>query len=300
MKIKLLAFTILLFAAFGIVKSQEISATVTVNFEQIEPENRYNVATLERDIANYLNNQKFTKTTWEGSAIPVDIQIVLSGGNKNKFAAKMIISSRRIIQHQTDMQSVVLRMAEEKWSFIYQQGANLSFNPLRFDEITSVIDYYIYIIIGMDADSYGEMDGTRYFEQAKQIVQLGSNQGADGFTNTNVSSEYSKFMLVDELTDMRYEPFRKLMFSYYSEALDNLGKKREEALKNLAQVVSELADFKEKKLMGPSMTLKVFFDSKARELAELFKGYSDNQVFKNLIYLDPPNTNFYEASRDGK
>jgi hypothetical protein len=285
----------------GISKSQEIQCKVNVNLDQISQENRQFVLGMQNDIENYLNNQRFTNKDWEGDKIPVDINIALSGGTKNIFSAQLFIASKRYILGQEGGQSVCLKLIEKNWKFEYNQGAMLSYNPNRFNEFSSLIDYYMLMVIGFDMDTYGELDGTRVYEQAKQIVQMAASYNAEGYETNGLPGEFTKYTFVSELTDLRFEPLRKLIFSYYFDGLDLMTKEREQALKNLVYVIQEMSDFKKKKLSGASVLLQAFFDAKALEIADIFKGYKKYpNVFKDLMYLDPFNTQAYQASQEGK
>lgn len=282
--------------------AQEIKANVTVNTEQIASENLYYIATMANDVENYINNTKFLDNyEWEGDPIPVEISIVLSGGNNNRFGARMFIASKRMLDGPKGEESwsVELRMVENKWKFEYSQGANFTYNTMRFDPFVSMLDYYMLIVIGFDLDSYGELDGSKAYDKAKLIFSNGVTAGADGFETHSTPGQYTKYNIVSELTDMRYDEFRKLIFSYYVDGLDLMYQEPKRALENLAYVIERMAEFKNKKMSSGSVLLQIFFDTKARELASIFNGYEERKVFNYLMDLDPANTIIYQESRDG-
>ena len=281
--------------------SQEIEAKVSINLEQIPQEYRHYVSTMESDVTKYINSQRFTNIEWEGPKIPVDINIALSGGNRGIFAAQMFIAAKRYIYQQDGGQSITLKLIDKEWTFEYNQGAMLSYNPSRFNKFTSLIDFYMLLIIGFDADTYEELSGTPIYERAKQIVSMGATYGAEGYKTTAAPGEFTRYSLVSELTDLRFEPLRKLFFSYYVDGLDLMAVDKEKAKENLAYVIQEIAEFKRTKLTGSSVLLQAFFDAKALELADIFKGYKKYpSIFKNLIYLDPSNTMIYQESENYK
>jgi hypothetical protein len=103
------------------------------------------------------------------------------------------------------------------------------------------------------------------------------------------------------LTDLKYEPFRKLIFSYNADGLDLMSKDKNKALEIIAYIISEMADFKRNKLSSSSALIQLFFQSKNRELADLFRGYiKDKQIYSDLIYLDPTNTSIYLDAKENK
>jgi hypothetical protein len=294
MKKNLFVIVLMIFILSKISFSQEIDANVSVNMEQLTQEARIDVSTMESDLKRYINNQSFTDLDWEGPKIPVDLTIVLTGGN-GSYAARMFIASKRYIYGQEGGTSVALKMVENNWAFQYQRGAMFSFNINRFDELSSIIDFYMLLVIGFDLDSYEELGGTRVFEIAKRISNLAANQNVPGFDRFTNPGQFSKVALLNELTDPRMEAFRKLIFEYYYDGLDMMTGDRDLAMETAAYIVYEMAEFKENKLMTPSLLLQVFFDSKYMELADLFKNYKDKEsVKKDLMYLDPTHTEKYK------
>jgi len=280
--------------------SQEIKAEVTVNMEQLVFEARNNVATMKRDIENYINNQKFTQNDWEGDPINVQITIYLSGGTNNIYSAKMFLISTRPIEGTGNGQSVNLKFYESGWSFEYALGANLTYNLTRFDAFTSVIDYYMLIVIGFDLDTWEELGGSSAFTEARRIVELGVANNADGFSSYSNPGEFTKFNITSELTNMRFYDLRKLLFAYYVDGLDLLATSKSEAIKNLKEIIYNLALFKKNKLVESSVLLDLFFDSKAQEIATIFSGNKDMDVFDNLKYIDPRNSTLWDDAKEGK
>jgi len=299
-KIKYFAFLLSIFISSNSY-SQEFKASVTVNMEQLDFESRTYVTNMKYDLENYLNNQRFTDVNWEGPKIPIDISIYLTGGYKNRFSAQLIVVSRRVIRG-TDGEgsSVALKLLDRNWQFEYQTGAMLSYNPTRFNEFTSLIDYYVLMALGYDFDTYGELDGTQYYDQSRQIIQMGASLNKEGYSTNYAPGELTRFSLISEMADPRYEDFRKLIFAYYVEGLDVMVHNKEKGLQNIESIIDQLAKFKKSKLSGPSVFLQIFFDAKAQELAQLFKGQQNSPIWNNLIYLDPTNTMMYQDAMNNK
>jgi len=280
--------------------AQEVKAEININVEQLEFETRNNVSTMKRDLESYIDNTKFLDMDWEGDPINVNITIYLSGGANNRYSAKLFLASTRTLDGPGDRKSVNVKFYDDKWSFEYGLGANLTYNPLRFDEFTSLIDYYMLLVIGFDLDTYGELDGSPAFAAARKIVEMGANRMADGYSTNDSPGEFTRFNLVSELTNMRYDEFRRLVFSYYVDGLDLMAFDKTKAINNIKDFIYNLALFKKNTLVGSSNLLQLFFDSKAQEIATIFNGSDDEDVFKNLKYLDPSNTTLYEEAEEGK
>jgi len=298
--LNVIAFIVLLTGNYIIAFSQEIKAEVSVNMEQLEFEARTNVGTMKRDLENYINNQKFTQNDWEGDPVNVQMTIYLSGGYQNRYSAKLFVISTRAIEGKGNRQSVNLKTFEDNWSFEYALGANLTYNSLRFDAFTSVIDYYMLLIIGYELDTWEELGGSSAFTEARRIVELGASQNASGFSTYSNPGEFTKYNITSELTNMRFHEFRKLIFAYYVDGLDMMESSKTDALNNLKNIIYNLALFKKNKLVESSVLLDMFFDSKAQEIASIFNGHQDENVFDNLKYIDPRNSTLWDDAKSGK
>lgn len=282
--------------------SQEIEANVFVNTEQLETEYLYYVSSMADDVMRYINNTKYLDRDWEGDPIPVEINIVLSSIGTNKFSAQMFIVSKRMVDSPEGEEgwSIALKIIEKNWAFEYALGANFNYSTTRFDRFVSMIDYYMLLVIGYDLDTYGELDGAVAFDKAKIIFSNGSSAGIDGFGTNSSPGEYSKYNIISELTDMRYNDLRKLFFAYYVDGLDLAYIEPERAMENLVAVIERMVEFKNNKLSSASIIMDIFFDTKARELAATFNGYTDRKIFNYLMELDPANTMIFQDARDGK
>lgn len=279
--------------------SQEIQATVNINDEAIRQEDRINIQSLAVDLENYINNTRFTELEWEGPKIPVDISIAISGGGQNGiFSAQLLFTSKRYLDGTDDESTNVMRMIDKTWTFQYQRGAIHAYNPLRFNTFTTLIDFYMLLVIGSDLDTFGELDGSDVFNLAKQVCLLGANNNSAGWETFAQPGEFTRFNLVSELTDVRYEEFRMLIFELFVDGLDMMAFDKDQAIENIKSTISKMADFKQNKLSTASVLFQAFFDAKAAELAQTFKGSDDEQVFKDLKYLDPSHTMLYQDAQD--
>jgi hypothetical protein len=277
----------------------EIEAHVSVNMEQLNQEQQINVSSMQGDVESYLNSTQFTDIEWEGPAIPVDVAIFLTGGNGYKYSARVFISAKRYL-YGSEGATVTVNFIDDKWSFEYARNAVFSYDPNRFHEFSSLLDFYMLLIIGMDADTYEDGSGYPIYEKAKNVVRLGSNANANGFETYSQPGDFTRYNLVNELTDPTYDPFKTLVFEYYVDGLDQMSVNKDEATAVIAEIISDMAEFKKNKLVRSSMFVSLWFATKYRELATLFEGYKDTQVFQDLIYLDPTNSSVYIEAQDAK
>jgi hypothetical protein len=301
-KLSIFIFSVIFIMSFSLqeTSAQEIQADITVHSDRLDFQYRTNVSSMQRDLENYINNQRFTDIDWEGDKIPVDIQIYLTGGANNRYTAKLVIMSARFLDGPGDGQSPSMKIYDDKWAFEYGLGANLTYNDRRYDAFVTLIDYYMLMIIGVDMDTYGEADGDPAFNQALNLLYLAAGQNGIGFDTYSEMGKFSRYNLLKEFTDMRFTAFRKLIFAYYVDGLDVMGFDKEKAMKAMKETLKSMAEFKKDKLSGPSILMQFFFDTKAREIANIFNGDDDAELWGYLKYMDPSNSMLYDEARDGK
>jgi hypothetical protein len=299
MKLRIVSVLLIVFGiSYSVVQAQEIKANVIVNHERLEFESRTDISTIKDDLERYINNQRFTDIAWEGDPIDVDILIYfISGGNGN-YSARIALSSKRMLDTEGGS-SVNARFLENSVSFKYARGGSFSYNTNRFNSLNTMIDFYMLVFIGLDLDTYGEGGGDKAYNLARNVFNLGTTSGADGWENRTGVAEFNKYNLITELTDIRFSEWRNLVFAYYYDCLDLMMSDEKTAKENLVQTIYSMNDFRRDRLTAQSVLIQLFFDTKAQEICTILNDYDDNMVFSALMQLDPSHTLFYEDAREG-
>lgn len=264
--------------------SQELNCKVTVNFESIPVVNRELLSDFAQTIEDYLNKTRFTDK-WEGDKIDCAFNIFFIGASTDiNYSAQAVITSQRPI-YKSAKNSLMLSINDAQWSFTYEKNQTLYPIQSVFDPLTSFLDYYAYVIIGFDMDSYDELAGNPFFTKAFDIVNLGANSSfRTGWEKS--SSSYSRRGLVEDLLNEKYRPFREAYFNYHYNGLDLMSEKKPTAIKNIIKLVDVLEVLRTKVDIN-SVLLKTFFDAKSGEIIENLKTYPDKSVFKKLRKIDP-------------
>ncbi|HYF03648.1 MAG TPA: DUF4835 family protein [Patescibacteria group bacterium] len=292
---------ILLVAVFASVQStqaQELQANVTVNMEALPLDQRDDIITMKQDLENYLNNQRYTDADWEGPKIPVDITVYILGRSGNRYNARLFVVSKRTLDGGGS--SGLLKIFDDKWSFPYMRNANLTYQPMRYDEFSSLVDFYMLIAIGMDLDTWGELEGRQLYTQAQQIAQLGASKSITGFSSYYQPGEFTRFALISELNDLRFDEFRKQMYAYHAEGLDYLKSDEAKGKDGVMKAINGMSTFKKNKTSSPSALIQAFFEAKYGEIATLFKSYKNKELFDHLTFLDPTHSSNYLDARDAR
>ena len=264
--------------------SQELNCKVSVNYESIPVVNRELLANFSQTVEEYLNKTRFTDK-WEGDKIDCAFNIFFIGASSDiNYSAQAVITSQRPI-YKSEKNSLMLSINDPQWSFLFEKNQTLYPTQSVFDPLTSFLDYYAYIIIGFDMDSYDELAGNPFFTKAFDIVNLGANSSyRTGWEKT--SSSYSRRGLVEDLLNEKYRPFREAYFNYHYNGLDIFSEKKSLAIKNIIKLVDVLEVLRSKVDIN-SVLLKTFFDSKSGEIIESLKSYPDKSIFAKLRKIDP-------------
>ena len=294
-------YIIALFAILGIawaetaVQAQELDCTVQINSEQVQTQEKQVFDDMQRALQQFMNTTKWTDEEFEEEEkIKCDMLITLGKGNSiTNFTATVQVKSLRPI-YGTDYESPMLNFFDNNWVFTYNIGDPLIFAENTYStELTSLMAFYAYIIIGMDFDTFSKQGGSPYYERARNIVNNSQNNGGKGWSNIGGDTR-DRYWLSENLNSPQFEPFRDALYTYHRLVMDNFTEKEEEGREKLLTVLEDIAQVQS--LQPTSVTLNAFFDAKAQELAQIFSR-GDMEVRQAavdiLMKLDPTNSNVY-------
>jgi len=286
-------YTLIFFMLLNITTmAQELNCRVEVNFESLPVNNRELLTDFAGVIETYMNATRFTNEDW-GQKIECSLSIFFTGASSDiDYSAQIVIISQRPIYQSTN-NSPVLTVNDGQWQFKYQKGQALYSNQTTFDPLTSFLDYYALIIIGMDMDTFEPLGGTVYFKRAQDIVNLGSNSGASlGWQSS--SSVYNRWGLVNEILSATYSFFRNSIFDYHY-GIDIFKQNKQLGQQKIASLIDVLWIMYEKLGSLNSVYVRTFFDSKSGEIIDHLKDYPDPEIFSKLKKIDPPHSSKYDA-----
>jgi hypothetical protein len=243
-------------------------------------------------IENYMNTTRYTN---EDYAQRIDCSMSIfftSAGSDVDYSAQIVIISQRPIYRSTN-NSPILTVNDGQWQFKYQKGQALYANQTSFDPLTSFLDYYALIIIGMDMDTFEPSGGTVLFKRAQDIVNLGSNSGASlGWQSS--SAAYNRWGLVNDILSTTYSFFRNAIFDYHY-GIDIFSQNKKLGQPKIANLVDVLWVMYDKLGSVNSVYVRTFFDAKNGELIDYLRDYPDPELFSKLKKIDPPHSSKYDA-----
>lgn len=287
---KIIIVCLILFS-ISTIYSQELEATVQINTEQLSSVYKENLTVFKMQIEDYLNNTKFTGENWEWPRIKCNFNMFFTAGTGEvNYSAQVVINSSRLVEG-TENRSLMLNIMDNKWSFRYEKNQSIYYEPTVFDPLTSFLDFYGLVIIGMDADSFEPFAGTTYFQEAMRISILGGSRGYNDSWGPS-SSSYNKRGFVEDATSAGFQTFRNDIFNYHYNGIDVFYRDRDEAYKSFVKLIDNLAKLK-KMTNRRSPFINSFFDAKSGELISYLEDYEDRTIFTKLIKIDPAHTTKY-------
>jgi hypothetical protein len=259
--------TFFLFTTLVRVEAQELNAQFVVNADLVNQTNQQIFETLERSLNEFINTQSWTdQDFFPQEKVTCSFVLNLSKYSASKFEGTLQIQSLRTI-FDSNYDSPVLNFLDKDISFTYQEFQPLFYSPASFESnLVSLISFYAYIIMGINADSLRFKGGDPYFEQAQRIVNLSQQSGALGWKQND--SNRNRFWLSDTMRSNTFREYREALYTYHRKGLDLMTEKPSEAKKNIISALLPLENLYDRR--PNAMLLQMFFDAKADEIVNLF------------------------------
>jgi len=279
-----LLFSLFVFAAV----SQELNFKVSVNADQIQTTDRAIFKDMERAFANFLNTRKWTPDSYSGHekincTLFLNITRMPSIGN---FAANAQITSARPI-YNSNYETVLLNFADRDWEFEYIESLPLEYNDNTYiSNLTSMLAFYAYVVLGMDYDSFSELGGSPFVQKALIVVNNAQSSNRVGWDA--LSSNRNRYALIENLNNPQMVEMRKNTYRYHRLALDTFDKTPDQSREIILDVLKNVK--KVWTIYPNSIFVITFFDSKATELVNIFSEGSlavRREAYDILTSIDP-------------
>lgn len=278
-------------------KGQELNCTVKINFDRITDANPQIFRTLEASLTDFVNNTRWTTRNFgRNEKIDCSMFINVSAYDSNAFTATLQVQSSRPVYNST-YATPILNFNDKDFSFRYNEGEQLYYNPNSFDSnLVSVIAYYANIIIGLDADSYALNSGTEYYEVAQNIQSLAEGKGYKGWSQQD--GNQNRYFLVNDLLSNTYTPFRESLFEYHFGALDTMADNQKAGKEKIIASLKTLA--KVQSVRPNAFLTRIFFDAKSDEIVSMFSGGPNvtiTELVDTLNRISPMNSSKWSKIR---
>jgi hypothetical protein len=247
--------------------SQELNCDVVVNALQTGNENVQVFKTLEKQLNEFVNNTHWTNKNFAPQErINCSMVISIDEYNNDVFRSTIqIISSRPVFN--SSYSSPVYNFNDKDFTFQYVEFQNLNYDPKQFESnLVSVLTFHIYMILALDADTFSLKGGDEYYTQARSILSYSQQSNFKGWKpEDGLQSRYS---LIDNIVSPTYKEFRTVLYNYHIDGLDKMSQSPKEGKENIATSLVQLEALNKRR--PNSFILRVFFDAKADEIADIY------------------------------
>lgn len=250
--------------------------------------------TMQSDIYEFMNNRKWTDHVYSyDEKLKCNIMILLEEQiSADEFSGTIQVQLIRPV-FDSSYETTLLNIKDNDFRCRY-----VEFQPLEFNEtsnrenLTNILAFYAYVILGYSYDSFSSEGGTPYFEKAQAIVNNSQTLPVKGWKS--FESERNRYWLLENIMNKSYSDFRKCMYNYHRNGLDLMSQRAEEGRATIAESLRDLQKVFRKR--PSTYILQMFFDAKVDELVNVFsKSYPDerNRVLTILNEIDPSNGSKY-------
>jgi hypothetical protein len=292
---KNLALYILLFCCGLTVSAQDLNARVQVLTPKIQTTNKRVFQALESAMKDFLNGHK-----WSADEIMPQERIectfifnITAWDGSSAFSAELQVQSQRPV-FNSSYTTTLLNVNDRDFDFSYTEGQSIDYTDQSFqNNLSAVMAFYAYMIVGMDYDSFSKFSGTPYFVAAQNIVsnaQSTSFKGWKAFDNN-----LNRYWLAENVNNKIYSGLRSFIYDYHRNGLDLMADNPGKGRKVIAGILPLLSQI-DRQRIGAMLPI-VFFTAKSDELVNIFaKGdlQEKNQAMNILNKADPANGNKYQ------
>jgi len=292
MRFLLLPFFFCLFLATN---AQELNAKVMVNSTQVNNNDRQLYKTFETAVSDFLNNRKWTGDQFlNQEKINCQFNILIEERlSPTQFKASIQIQAARPV-YNSSLSSALFLHSDKEFTFEYVEFQPFDFNDQVFtSNLTSILSYYVYIILGMDYDSFSKLGGTKYFEKAQQIVNSAQNARDAGW-KSNEKNMNNRFWIVNQIMNPQLVSIRNANYQYHRDGLDNFYKDPDMARKSMISALTEIQ--KAHRIRPATVFQQIFLNTKSEEITKAFMSASPQDktsLLPIVTEIDPNNINQY-------
>lgn len=278
---------------------QELKCNITINSDQVEGSNKDLFTTLKQSIEEYVNTLRWTNLTFqEKERIECNMLLVVKSVVDNVFTCEFTCQSRRPV-YGTTYSTPLLNIKDNHFVFTYQEFDRLDYQQSTFTtNLTALLAYYCYLIIGHDMDSYSKLGGTPYFQACESIVtaaQSASLDNAEAEGWKAFASNRNRYALISNIMDEAFKKYRIFYYDYHRHGLDEMVNN---VANGRARITKEIPVLKEAYNARPATyVINTFLDAKSDELINIYKGGTSEEkktIYELLTNIDPTRQSDYD------
>jgi Domain of unknown function (DUF4835) len=247
--------------------SQELNCNVVVNARQTGNENQQVFKTLEKQLTEFVNNTKWTNRAYSTQErVNCSMNITINDYSGESFQGTIQIQSSRPV-FGSSYTTPIYNFNDKDFTFRYLEFQNLIFNPNQYESnLVSVLAFHVYMILALDADSFGKNGGETFYKQAQTISNYSRQDNYKGWKLED--GLQSRFALIDNVLSTTFKEFRDVIYTYHREGLDAMAENPKTGKEKIATALKQFEAMNSRR--PNSFLLRTFFDAKADEIEQIF------------------------------
>jgi hypothetical protein len=270
-------------------QAQELRCNVQIISNQIQGTNKQIYRTLQQDIYEFMNSRIWTERNFENTErIECKILINLDQHTGDQFNGSITVSSRRPV-FNSSYNTTMFQFKDNDVQFRYLENEPLEFDINQYkSNLTSILAYYAYIIIGLDFDSFSPNGGTPYFQRAQQIVSNAQNARGKGWKA--YESRRNRYWLVENILNNEYGPVRQFLYRYHRTGLDQMHDEVAQARANVFESLELLREVHREQPDPYMFFMNLMLEAKSNEFINVFSESPQSQAeraYEILAEIDP-------------
>ena len=266
------------------VRAQELEAKVNVNHQKINQSSTAVFDDLQQQLTEFINTRQWTNMQFrKNERIRCTFNIIVNKYNEsdNSFECTLSVQSVRPV-YNSAYTTTAFSIQDPSFNFRFQQYDKLEFRPDIIDnELTALIAYYSYLIIGIDNDTMSPLGGTDALTVAQSIVNNAQSFPSKGWKAFDDSK--NRYAIINDMLDSGMEPFRRMQYKYYRDGLDIMAENADRGRAAITEAIGLLQKSHENKSL--SSLPQVFTDIKADELVNIYKGKGTTAEKEKIVEI---------------
>lgn len=293
---KILAFLCCI-TLFSAIRAQELNCKVSVLGQQITTVDQSIFTNMQQQIFDYMNARSWTQETYAANErIECSIFIhIESSPSQDAYKATITVASSRPVLNSSYI-TPMLNFIDKDLIFNYSPGQPLEFNANNYNgNLSAVLSFYAYLIIGLDAESFAKGGGTKYFTIAETIMNTVPNNAPESKGWRPFDGIRNRYWIVNNLMSGKYDEYKETMYKYHFLGIDQFYEKPEVARTNITAAIEGLERIAREN--PNNVLLNMFMQAKSDELTGIFTGAPQNEKTKAVVSLrkiDPSNASKYD------
>lgn len=272
---------ILLAASVG---AQELQVKVNINSSQVEGTDKSVFENLQQTLEQWMNDKQWTELQFQkDERINVNFNITVQKYDKtnNRFECSAMIQANRPV-YNSAYTTTLYNNKDGDFNFDFAQFDQLNFMEENIDnQLTALMAYYAFLIIGLDLDSFGPMAGTEVLQRCMNLTNNAQDMGFPGWKAFEDSR--NRFAIINDYLDEAMKPFRQMQYDYYRKGLDEMSNNAERGRTNISEALELLKQAHQDKPL--SLLPQIWTDYKRDELANIYKGKGTQKEKENVYNI---------------